>query len=101
MRARRGRYPRARERLGRPRPQRYLRAHMRALRETMDAIEQRFEGERELRRLMRAAEHDERLTDDERRIAVERCAFYLGDLHRRAREAERIARGPDLLPLQS
>jgi hypothetical protein len=66
---------------------------MGALADTMDAIEQRFEDERELRRLLAAAGRDERLTVDERRVAVDRCAFYLRDFHARRRAAERIARG--------
>jgi hypothetical protein len=67
----------------------------------MDAIEQRFEDERELRRLLAAAEHDERLTADERRVAVDRAAFYLGDYHWKRRHAERIERGElDVLPLE-
>jgi hypothetical protein len=64
---------------------------MGVLADTMDAIEQRFEDERALRRLA-AAERDERLTADERRVAVDRAAFYIGDLHWRRRQAEQFAR---------
>jgi hypothetical protein len=69
--------------------------------DTMDTIEQRFEDERELRRLLAAAERDERLAAEERRVAVERCAFYLGDFHARRRAAERIDHGElDVVPLE-
>jgi hypothetical protein len=71
------------------------------LADTMDAIEQHFEEDRELRRLLAVAEHDDRLTAGERRVPVARCAFYLGDFHARRRAAERIDRGElDVLPLE-
>jgi len=74
---------------------------MGALADTMQAIEHRLEDERELRRLLAVAERYERLIADERPIAVDRCAFYLGDHHLRRRDAERIARGElDVLPLE-
>lgn len=64
-----------------------------AFRDTADAIEAAVDDERELRRLLRELERDDRLDAEERTFLGRRVAFYLDDSHARRREAERIARG--------
>ena len=54
----------------------------------MDAVEARFESERDLDGLERQVRADERLDADDREHLLRRIGFYRDDFHRRGRSAE-------------
>ena len=61
----------------------------------MDAIEARFESERDLHDLERRVRADERLDADDREYLLRRIGFYRDEFHRRGRSAELCDRADD------